>query len=268
MDRAILINTGLGVYVQRLRERIELVRSALSMPENTATISNDMISRHLLERLCRPGAVVVDIGAHIGSVVDGVRRHSQPSAVIAIEAMPEKAAALRRKFPDVTIHACAVGEEDGTVPFFVDVKSTGYSSLYSTRNREADVREITVPLRRLDDLLPSEMVDLMKIDVEGAELGVLKGARALIERSQPVIMFESGPEVQGDYTKEALFHWFDSMHYALLVPNRVAHNDDGLTLQSFVEAHLYPRRTTNYFAIPRIRRIEIRDRARRILRIG
>ena len=237
------------------------------MPENVAAISNDILSRHLLERICTPGGVVVDVGAHIGSVVDGVRRHSHPSSVVAIEAVPDKADALRRKFPDITIHACAVGEQDGTVSFFIDVKKSGYSSLFSTEAQRGGLKEITVPLRALDDLIPKGEVDLIKIDVEGAELGVLRGARRLIERSQPIIMFESGPEERGTYTKEAIFNWFDSMDYALLVPNRLAHNDDGLSLGSFLEAHLYPRRTTNYFATPRRRRIEIRDRARKILNI-
>jgi FkbM family methyltransferase len=267
MDRAIFINTGLGVYIQRLRERIDLIKASLSAPENVATISNDMISRYLLERICKPGGVFVDVGAHIGSVVDGVRRHSQPSAIVAIEAMPDKAQALRRKFPDITTHACAVGEQDGTAPFFIDVSRTGYSSLYSTTVRNAGVREITVPICRLDGLIPTGMVDLIKIDVEGGELGVLKGAQALVERSQPIIMFESGPEERGDYTKEGIFNWFNRLQYAILVPNRVAHIDDGLSLLSFVEAHLYPRRTTNYFAIPRSRRNEARDRARKVLRI-
>ena len=79
-------------------------------------------------------------------------------------------------------------------------------------------------------------------------------------------MFESGPSVNHelDNAKEALWQQLAGQSYAVLIPNRVAHNDPGLSQNGFVESHLYPRRTTNYFAIPNERRIEIRDRARKI----
>jgi hypothetical protein len=82
-------------------------------------------------------------------------------------------------------------------------------------------------------------------------------------------MFESGPN--GDdglaYSKEEILDFLNSLDFSVVVPNRVAHNDDGLSTAGFVESHLYPRRTTNYFAIPKERRVEFRDRARTILRI-
>jgi hypothetical protein len=59
----------------------------------------------------------------------------------------------------------------------------------------------------------------------------------------------------------------NSLDYSVIVPNRLAHDDDGLTTAGFVESHLYPRRTTNYFAVPSERRTEFRDKARGILRL-
>ena len=112
-------------------------------------------------------------------------------------------------------------------------------------------------------------VDAIKIDVEGAELGVLRGAVKILRKCRPIIMFESAPQTDDGlgYTKEAIFEFLSSVDYCLVVPNRVAHNDDGLTLTGFNESHLYPRRTTNYFAIPSERRLVFRDRARSILRL-
>ena len=66
---------------------------------------------------------------------------------------------------------------------------------------------------------------------------------------------------------EELYDFFNSNNYAILIPNRLAHDDPGLSKEAFLEGHLYPRRTTNYFAIPRERRVEIRDRGRNILNI-
>jgi hypothetical protein len=115
----------------------------------------------------------------------------------------------------------------------------------------------------------SNDIDVIKIDVEGAELDVLRGSMKILNESRPTIMFESGPQLESDldYTKEGLYEFFFSRGYVVLIPNRVAHNDFGLSKDGFIESHLYPRRTTNYFAIPKERRIEIRDRARSILKI-
>jgi hypothetical protein len=154
------------------------------------------------------------------------------------------------------------------VPFFVNTKQSGYSSLGKPSKFEG-VETIEVPLKRLDALISSADVDVIKIDVEGAELGVFRGGDALIKRSRPTLMFESGPQaVDGlEYNKESMWRWLEERDFEIVVPNRVAHNGSGLSLDGFLEAHLYPRRTTNYFAIPKERRIEIRDRARALLGI-
>ena len=95
-------------------------------------------------------------------------------------------------------------------------------------------------------------------------MAVLRGAEAIVGRDRPTIIFESGPSEVGNYSKVAIWEWLDRADYAVLLPNRVAHNDPGLSCEGFVEAHLYPRRTTNYIAVPRTRRNEIRVRARLI----
>ncbi|MCA9218658.1 MAG: FkbM family methyltransferase [Planctomycetales bacterium] len=120
---------------------------------------------------------------------------------------------------------------------------------------------------RLDDLIPSDAdVDVIKLDIEGAELGALRGAIGVLSRTFPTVMFESGlNRDDSPYEKTDLFHYFDQRNYAIVVPNRLGHNDNGLSEEGFLESHWYPRRTTNYFAVHRDRRTEFRDIARRVL---
>ncbi len=244
--------------VFRTRDAVELVRTPLA---EMGTVTNDLIARRLVTRLCAEGRMFVDVGAHIGAVLSEVARHGQASRIAAFEAMPDKAAHLKRRFPGVEVHACAVSDAEGEATFYIDMASSGYSSLAP---REAPAREIRVPVCTLDALLADADVDVMKIDVEGAELAVLRGAARLVDRCRPVIMFESAPGSVLGHTKEQMFEWFAARGYGILAPNRVAHTAPPMSLEAFLDSHEYPRRTTDFFAIPRERIEEIRAKARRI----
>jgi FkbM family methyltransferase len=263
--KQIMLGGNIGHLLMCGRSKFQLLSAAVLSPEQAGTIANDQIAAYLLPRLCQPGKTFVDVGSHIGSVVAEVQHHDSSISIIAIEAIPEKAERLHRKFPRVTIYNYAVGDQEGKVSFFINLKRSGYSSLGKLAN-SAELHEITVTMQRLDGLILANNVDVIKIDVEGAELGVFLGSKVLITDNRPVIMFESGPDINElGYTKSAMWEFLTNLGYTIHVPNRVAHNDDGLSVAGFIDSHVYPRRCTNYFAIPTERRIEIRDRAREIL---
>jgi FkbM family methyltransferase len=258
---------AIGRISKSARDGFSLLHAAWASPESVGTVANDQLAEFLVTRLCKSGKTFLDVGAHIGSIIAAVAHHDRSVTIIAFEAIPEKVLSLHRQFPGVVIHGCALGDREGTVDFFIDTERSGYSSL--GRPPAARVREITVPMTRADDLVTAKTVDVIKIDVEGAELGVLRGATRLVSENRPVIMFESAPgdENRLGYTKESLWEFLARLDYVTLVPNRVAHDDAGLSCEGFIESHLYPRRTTNYFGVPRERRLEIRDRARELLGI-
>lgn len=233
-------------------------------------IANDQLATELITKMCKPGKVFIDVGAHIGSVISKVRKNDRAVEIVAIEAMPGKIKNLRRKFENVTFHDCAAGESEAEAVFFINTKQSGFSSLIAPNKnvKVEDIHEIRVPVKRLDSLLSPDAIDAIKIDVEGYELGVLRGSESILNVSRPTIMFESGPVEGNDsitYSKEDMWEFLSKHGYLMLLPNRVAHNDDGLSLECFLDSHLYPRRTTNYFAVPKERRAEIRGRARQIL---
>ncbi|HEY1890645.1 MAG TPA: hypothetical protein VGG63_09565 [Steroidobacteraceae bacterium] len=116
---------------------------------------------------------------------------------------------------------------------------------------------------------------MLRIDAEGAELGVLPGAESAMSRGRPLIAFQSRPNLQDHSNPQAneranedkarIWDWFAKRDYAVCAPDRVAHYDDGMALNTFLDSHLYPRRTTHYIAIPREKRLEVRGAARALL---
>lgn len=264
----IMVGSTLGIIAGTARDALDILRATYADPEAVGMIANDQLATRLTVRMCQPNAVFIDVGAHIGSITAAVAHHDPSVSIIAIEAIPAKAEFLRRKFRAVEIHECAVGESEGAATFFVNTKQSGYSSLGRPDAEHIDAtREIVVRVSRLDEVVKAQRVDVMKIDVEGAELGVLRGGDRLVSTNRPTIMFESGAPIANGlgYTKRDLWQWFEDHEYEVVIPNRLAHDGPSLSVEGFAESHCYPRRTTNYFGVPTERRMEIRDRARRIL---
>jgi FkbM family methyltransferase len=142
----------------------------------------------------------------------------------AFEPIPHLADALRASFPSVRVHACALSDTAGLATFNYVVDVPGWSGLrrgnYDFRaaldqprgsaviRPASRVEEITVQVCRLDDVIPADThVRFIKIDVEGAELQVLRGGLNTIQRCRPLIIFEYG-EIHGAAygTTPALLH--------------------------------------------------------------
>jgi FkbM family methyltransferase len=160
----------------------------------------DVSERLLIQKLLRPGMTVLDIGAHNGfytllfsKLVGG------HGAVIAFEPSPREHRALRlnlriNRAKNVTVHALALGEEQGPAILHLgDNLMTGCNSLRKSTSVHGDSL-IHVEVTTLDQSVSEYnigQVDFIKVDVEGAELGVLKGAKRLLERQpRPVILAE------------------------------------------------------------------------------
>jgi FkbM family methyltransferase len=142
----------------------------------------------------------IDVGAHRGSVLEDVVRLAPGGRHIAVEPLPDHAAALARRFPEVEVHSCAASDRAGEAVFYTWADAPAYSSLEWVPPRaetehvypRADGRlELRVPTARLDALVPDDReIDLIKIDVEGAEAQVLAGAEAMLSRCRPVVALE------------------------------------------------------------------------------
>ncbi len=136
----------------------------------------------LLSTRIKPGFVFVDIGSNVGTYSVFVALRGGPEArVIAID--PNDIVLERLRFnlaanglENVRVLQTALGDKDGTAEFAIDVKNMGGSSLRLDRNAASGKRMISVPVRRLLDVVTGEgltRIDALKIDVEGYEDRVL-----------------------------------------------------------------------------------------------
>ncbi len=265
--KKLFVGSGLGATGLAWRSWGNLKSIPFGNPERAAAVANAILSERLITQLPQARSSFLDIGAHIGSVFSAVH-HNEPTVTLrAIEADPSKAAELTSKFPHCEIFNCAVGETPGTATFHIHAKA-GYNSLVEQKGSRS-VGSVDVEVRTLDELLADAEVHVIKLDIEGAELGALIGGRELVQRNRPLIMFESVSLEENSlgYSPEMLWRWFDAEGYQVFTPDRVAHTAPPLTLDVFLDAHAHPKRTHNYFAIAEENRTDIRDRARSILNV-
>lgn len=140
----------------------------------------------LLGALIKPGDVVIDVGSNIG--LFSLTAASLGASVRAIEADIANYGAFCKTIEanglDGKILACNYVVGDGSaVQFVVDEKCRSSSHCIPGGGRSES--------RKLDDLFPDmAKVDFIKIDVEGAEADVLRGARQIIQKHDPIIMLE------------------------------------------------------------------------------
>jgi FkbM family methyltransferase len=156
-------------------------------------------------RTLRRDATCVDVGAASGALLRLMLEAAPDGHHYAFEARPEAAEALRRQFPTVSVHGIALGDRTGSTGFCVADDLPEWSGMRRQAYPRPDVRirEIEVPLDRLDNVIPPERaVHFMKIDVEGAESLVLRGAERICRRWAPLIVVEYGRAGRQQYGVE------------------------------------------------------------------
>ncbi len=155
--------------------------------------------------LLKPGMTVLDVGANIGEItLLAGKRVGKEGRVFAFEPLDEIANRLERHvqlnhLDQVTIVRCALGDAiDNDIPIYVscgqeaDDENHGLGSLYGGDNGEAPLQRIhmTTLDAWLADRSDIQHIDVIKIDIEGAELACLRGARNCLLRFRPKIIVE------------------------------------------------------------------------------
>ena len=153
----------------------------------------------LLQSLLRPGDVCIDVGANIGAhALAASFAVGSTGRVIAVEPHPELAARLRANaalngLQNMLVMEAAVAESDGEVPlhvFPVGAFNRGTSSLTARPECGRCIAVRALCGQSLKRMLALETCRLVLIDVEGAELSVLRQFLWLIDGFSPIVVFE------------------------------------------------------------------------------
>jgi FkbM family methyltransferase len=219
-------------------------------PELWGVYSEDSWLPRILKRTLSRSSCIVDVGCHIGSFLSLAAKYAPEGQHVAIEPSPIRSPLLRKRFPNVEVFSVAAGEVNGTASFAEDTQRPAYSRL--TKGIIAHSTIYNVDVRRLDDiLLERPRLDLIKLDIEGGELSALRGAKQIISRWKPPILFECGTEYDSHKTgldRRALFDFLTESGYAISTLADFVFEKGGMGFDEFRRCGLYPYRAFNYIA--------------------
>jgi FkbM family methyltransferase len=186
---------------------------------------HDLEAQLLLKQVIRSGDLIIDVGANRGNFTMVAASLTGPAGhVVAFEPQPSMVAKIRRGLDNnrvrhVTVYQMGLSDAEGQLTLNVPAVNSGEASFGPLGYK--DQRSIAVSVGRGDDVLKSHAAPrLIKIDVEGFEIPVLRGFRETIQRAKPIIVTEvvaSHLERCG-YSRKELFESLKQLGYSPFQP--------------------------------------------------
>jgi FkbM family methyltransferase len=196
----------------------------------------------VLHQLLQPGDIFVDVGANIGvHVTDAARIVGAHGHVVAVEPNTENCRLLlltaeKNNLHNITLIPSALSDSGEWAWFSTHIGSNG--GLMASENATiANGFGFIVPIRRLDDVAPSK-TKLIKVDVEGAEISVLRSGLETLHRDRPLIIMEFSCEmvrrVSGVEPRSAL-EWIEGLGYEIAVINKGSFETVATTAETLID---------------------------------
>jgi FkbM family methyltransferase len=189
------------LFTKLLRQQNKLAALNLEQLQAGAIDKNtfyDNLTFEIIRQVLRPRSICVDVGCNYGEILKVMMQAAPQGKFYAFEPLPDVYKWLKEHFDqasNVHIYDLALSDRPGEKSFNYVIDDPALSGFTRRDYFGVDHQDtqITVKTERLDDIIPpNEKIDLIKIDVEGAELEVLQGSVATIKRCKPVIPFEHG----------------------------------------------------------------------------
>lgn len=182
------------ISMNRIKYLLRKIATALPFAI-TQNIAYDKQTKRIMELVLRNSSNCIDIGCHKGEVLEEILELAPNGQHFGFEPIPHFFQYIQDKFPqNCSFFQVALSNQEGEVEFNYVLTNPAFSGLKQRAYpKEERVEKITVKTQLLDNIIPKDVfIDLIKIDVEGAELGVLQGGVELISRCKPTIIFEHG----------------------------------------------------------------------------
>ena len=218
----------------------------------TKNLQYDRLTKVILKKSLSENSNCIDVGCHKGEILEIILGLAPDGTHFAFEPIPDLYNLLVQEYGEkVNVLPYALADSEGTTIFHYVKNAPAYSGINQRRYDIADpeIEELTVEQKTLDQVIPGNLkIDLVKIDVEGAELGVLKGALQLLGRWHPIVIFECGlgasdfygtePEDVYDLLCRESGYWINTL-------KRYLKKENPLSREQFVK--LYRRNSEYYF---------------------
>jgi FkbM family methyltransferase len=162
----------------------------------TSNLKYDRLTKEVIAKALDKNSNAIDVGCHKGEILDLILKYAPSGKHFAFEPIPDFYEALKVKYEGRSeIFPYALSDEAGKTTFNYVRNAPAYSGIKKRAYavEVPDVEELNVQVETLDHIIPSGVkIDFIKIDVEGGEFGVLKGAKKLLMQSRPLLIFECG----------------------------------------------------------------------------
>lgn len=157
--------------------------------------------------------VIIDIGGANGDTTSFFLKSIPNCKVFIFEAIPELALQIKKRFLNQNVEINAFALSDKSCPVIFHITDNFLSSSYKSineNNQFQTIKSIKVPSYPLDFVMQKENniseIDILKLDVQGAELDVLRGALQTLKKTKILIVEQS---VRSPYTGGSLYNEVD-----------------------------------------------------------
>ena len=203
----------------------------------------DKQTKRIMQIVLEDESTFIDVGSHKGEVLELALKISKKGKHFAFEPIPN----LFHKLNDKYGSKCEVlnyglSDQKKQSSFQHVTTNPAYSGIkMRTYPKDEQVETIQIQLDTLDNQLKQhDRVDMIKIDVEGAELEVLKGAKKIIEKFHPIIVFEHGLGASDHYntSPKDILSFFDDHQYQLFTLKGFIADEPALLSNEFIDFYL------------------------------